>query len=250
MGKLNNILTLWCSNHNDFIYPYYKKISVTALAKLLQTNHALLAPISFDGYPIINIHAPRSSRWRSKQLEYTKMPFPVKFFQILIDTFRDLVDCQENDEEEVLEDEEEDDEVEDDEDAQEHSNDAESEEEQEYIPEEDENEEESEDDEYEEDEEDDELLLIQNQHKNDNNHTLLTKKNKKMMHSESNMSLRKDIELELCPEAVNDSIFYMEFAKWSKELTQTISNQNGKTFQNIIFMLSDDDKNILRKILI
>merc|ERR1712130_1029849 len=121
------------------------------------------------------------------------------------------------------------------------------------IPEEDENEEESEDDEYEEDEEDDELLLIQkqnqqNQHKNDNNHTLLTKKNKKMMHSESNMSLRKDIELELCPEAVNDSIFYMEFAKWSKELTQTISNQNGKTFQNIIFMLSDDDKNILRKI--
>merc|ERR1712154_39985 len=178
MGKLNNILTLWCSNHNDFIYPYYKKISVTALAKLLQTNHALLAPISFDGYPIINIHAPRSSRSRSKRLEYTKMPFPVKFFQILIDTFRDLVDCQENDEEEVLEDEEEDDEV--------------------------------------EDEEDDELLLIQkqnqqNQHKNDNNHTLLTKKNKKMMHSESNMSLRKDIELELCPEAVNDSIFYMEF---------------------------------------
>ena len=65
-NKLDFILNLWCSNHNDFIYPYYKKISVTALAKLINNNN-LLNNITFNGYPIININAPRSSRSKSNK---------------------------------------------------------------------------------------------------------------------------------------------------------------------------------------
>merc|ERR1719461_2564562 len=60
-NKLENILTFWCSNHNDFIYPYYKKLSVVALSKMVQSNHKMLGTLQFNGYPIINIHAPRAS---------------------------------------------------------------------------------------------------------------------------------------------------------------------------------------------
>ena len=66
---------------------------------------------------------------------------------------------------------------------------------------------------------------------------------------DSNNSNGIDMELELCPEAINDKLYYMDFEKWAKDFTKEISNQNVKTFQGVISMLNDEDKVILKKIL-
>lgn len=58
-----------------------------------------------------------------------------------------------------------------------------------------------------------------------------------------------DIELESCPEAINDKLYYMDFEKWAKDFTKKISNQNINAFQGVISMLNDEDKIILKKIL-
>merc|ERR1712204_28463 len=211
-------------NHNDFIYPYYKKMSVTALAKIMQANHKLIAPLSFDGYPIINMNAPRSMRSRSQRLQFTQMPFVVKYFQILIDTFRDLVDChEENDEED-------------------------------YVP--DESGEESDSD-YDDDNEselteNDELATIQRQQQqqsNNNNNEQKLLQSKKPAKASQKPNAARNTELNLCPEMVNDKIFNMDFKKWSKEFTHNVSTQNGSAFQKVISMLNESDKNILKKIL-
>jgi len=255
-NKLKNILTFWCSNHNDFIYPYYKKISVTALAKILQTNHKLISNLSFDGYPIINIHAPRSMRSRSQRLQYTQMPFVVKFFQILVDTFRDLVDCHDVDDEDTdcVDEEEEDDEDNDGEDIDEQQqSDEEEEDEEEYVPEESGEESESEYDEDNESDltENDELAMIQRknqqQHHPKENQGLL--RHKKPANALQKANAARNTELNLCPEAVSDRIFNMDFEKWSKEFTHNMSNQHGSAFQRVISMLNESDKNILKKIL-
>merc|ERR1712129_370777 len=170
--KLSNILTFWCSNHNDFIYPYYKKMSVTALAKIMQANHKLIAPLSFDGYPIINMNAPRSMRSRSQRLQFTQMPFVVKYFQILIDTFRDLVDCHDESDEE------------------------------DYVP--DESGEESDSD-YDDDNEselteNDELATIQRQQTNNNNNEQKLLQSKKPAKASQKANAARNTELNLCPE--------------------------------------------------
>merc|ERR1712129_171694 len=84
--------------------------------ELLQCNDSLIATLAFDGYPIINIHAPRASRSRSTRMQYAQMPFAVKFMQLLIHTFRDLVETEEEGfddvgSEETFGDEDEDDEL-------------------------------------------------------------------------------------------------------------------------------------------
>eukprot|EP01083_Nonionella_stella_P074339 201599_1 len=253
-NKLNSILNLWCSNHNDLIYPYYKKSSVMALAKILQSKayDGKVSALSFDGYPIINIHAPRASRSRQCVLQFTKMPFYVKFFQILIDTFRDLVSCHhcdnshededenENDNEQYIEeldyknDQETEEEEEDDD---EYNPDAESEEEEE------EEEEESEGEGLQREQEED-VKALQKQQKQ--HLTLLNTNVGSLQNPPTNIIER---EFEHCPQAVNDQIFYMDFEKWAKEFSQTVSNQNGNAFQNMISMLNESDKQILRKIL-
>ena len=60
---------------------------------LLQCNHALLAKLAFDGYPIINIHTPRAVCLRPQQMQCTQMPFAVR---LLVHTFRDLGETEDD----------------------------------------------------------------------------------------------------------------------------------------------------------
>merc|ERR1712013_506281 len=227
--KLAEVLSLWCANHNDFIYPYYKKLSVTALAKLLQCNDNLIAKLSFDGYPIINIHAPRASRSRSTKMQYTQMPFAVKFMQLPVHTFRDLVDTEDDDEASIETFGDEDDEL------------AEYEEEDMKFKQG--NHTEDEDDEY-NPEEDGEEQQQQQQQLGGGDNVRLLQTSKTMSHCQSKGSL-KDIELERCPEAANDELFRMDFGKWCRQFTQNMSKQNANAFQGVVAMLNDADRRLL-----
>jgi len=256
--KLGEVLALWCANHSDFIYPYYKKLSVTALAKLLQCNHSLLATLAFDGYPIINIHAPRASRSRSTQMQYTQMPFAVKFMQLLIHTFRDLVETEEEgfDEEgseETFGDEDEDDELAEYEvqDMKFKSGQQSDCDDDEYNPDEEGDSEEEDDDDadYEEEAEDDEDEEdggeeVEQEQLGGSDNVRLLQSTKTMSHCQSKGSL-KDIELERCPEAANDQVFKMDFGKWCREFTQNMSKQNGNAFQGVVSMLNEADRRLL-----
>eukprot|EP00488_Nonionellina_sp_1-RS-2012_P003628 TRINITY_DN77_c0_g1_i1.p1 TRINITY_DN77_c0_g1~~TRINITY_DN77_c0_g1_i1.p1 ORF type:complete len:394 (+),score=126.18 TRINITY_DN77_c0_g1_i1:215-1396(+) len=195
--ELSNILTMWCSNHNDFIFPFYKKMSVTALAKILQSDdhRSALNNISFDGYPIININAPRSSRSRSRQqLQYTQMPFYAKLFHIVVNTFRDLVDADNTDDDETDDEyyNSEEDEEEDEGEGEDHDED---EEDDEYNPEEEEEEDEDDEDEDEEEEQENveeelKALLPQQQR------SLLNQNHQTFTQHQPNVTM-KSLELEL-----------------------------------------------------
>jgi len=248
--KLESVLTLWCSNHNDFIYPYYKKLSVVALSKMVQSNHKMLGTLQFNGYPIINIHAPRASRSRSRAqpLQFTKMVFPVKFFQILVNTFRDLV-ANEEDEESIDTDIDEDEDNPDYVDEVDYKTQTEDEDE-EYVPDDDG---ESEDDESYNPEdgssgEEDDVDDRKGDDKNGN--MLLQVGNggtRSMTNSTSRKNIVKDIQLELCPEARKDKIFYMEFGQWATEFTRKYSTQK-QAFQVVISQLNEVDRHILKRI--
>eukprot|EP00484_Ammonia_sp_Unknown_P001522 CAMPEP_0197021450 /NCGR_PEP_ID=MMETSP1384-20130603/2321_1 /TAXON_ID=29189 /ORGANISM="Ammonia sp." /LENGTH=1060 /DNA_ID=CAMNT_0042449277 /DNA_START=38 /DNA_END=3220 /DNA_ORIENTATION=+ len=259
--KLDNMLTLWCSNHNDFIYPYYKKLSVTALAKILDSTfgnenvYRLLQNMQFDGYPIINLNAPRSSRSKKQTLQYTKMSFVAKFFQLLVETFQDLVELPSN---QNTDDEEEEDD-EDDDDEQDGDNDDEEEEEveddEEYDPqcenEEDEYEDDDDDDDDEDEEEEcadeDDLKQCHDAY-NDNNTGLLRNTN---VRSKSKLKANSlcDIELEACPEAQNDAIYHMDFKQWAIEYSKRISAKHAQLLQGVVTMLNDKDRRVLQQIL-
>merc|ERR1712129_74260 len=223
--------------------------------ELLQCNDSLIATIAFDGYPIINIHAPRAPRSRSTRMQYTQMPFAVKFMQLLIHTFRDLVETEEEGfedvgSEETFGDEDEDDELAEDEvqemkfKAQGQQSDCDDDE---YNPEEEgDSEEEDDDADYEEeaDDDDEDGREVAQVEQGGGDNVRLLQSTKTMSHCQSKGSL-KDIELEQCPEAANDQIFKMDFGKWCREFTQNMSKQNGNAFQGVVSMLNEADRRLL-----
>merc|ERR1712062_270185 len=148
----------------------------------------------------------------------------------------DLVDCRNENEESIdFEDEE-----------------AEDEDEEDYVPEEDgeESDEEWDDDNESELTENDELAKNNNNNSNGNDdQRLLSSSSSKTKSTLSKSSSVKGIELELCPEAVNDKIFYMDFKQWSKDFTKKLSNSNVEAFQRVIAVLNESDKKILKNIL-
>jgi len=267
--KLESVLSLWCSNHNDFIYPYYKKLSVVALSKMVGGGdqgrtvspcHSRLSALCFDGYPIINIHAPRASRSRSRcqPLQFTKMAFPVKFFQILLSTFRDLVPSA-DDEESI------DTDIDDDEDCPDYVDEVDyktqtEDEDEEYDPDDDgeSNDEEYDPDQESGDEEDGDDRKGDGVRRRDGNgngdgdgSSLLRRDEggaRTLTSSTSRKMMVKDIQLELCPEARKDKIFYMEYGQWATEFTRRYSAQT-QAFQVVISQLNDEDKQILRAIM-
>jgi len=254
-GKLEGVLSLWCSNHNDFIYPYYKKLSVVALSKMLDSDHSRLAAVRFDGYPIINIHAPRASRSRSRgqPLQFTKMAFPVKFFQILLSTFRDLVPSA-DDEESIDTDIDEDEDHPDYVDELDYKTQTEDEDE-EYDPEADG---ESDDDSYHPDQDsadgdhedaDDRKGDGSNSNEAENSSLLRREEGgaRTLTSSTSRKMMVKDIQLELCPEARKDKIFYMDYGQWATDFTRRYSTQS-QSFQMIISQLNEEDKRVLKTI--
>jgi len=188
------------------------------------------------------------------------MPFVVKYFQILIDTFRDLVDCHDESDEDTdcLDDEEEEDDEENDgedidEQQQQNSDEEEESDEEDYVPNESGEESDSDYDDDNESEltENDELATIQRQQSNNNNNNNEQKllQSKKPAKASQKANAARNTELNLCPEMVNDKIFNMDFKKWSKEFTHNVSTQNGSAFQKVISMLNESDRNILKKIL-
>jgi len=252
--KLERVLSLWCSNHNDFIYPYYKKLSVVALSKMIRSDHQMLRPLKFNGYPIINFNAPRASRSRSRcqPLMFTKMAFPVKFFEILVNTFRDLV-ANEEDEESIDTDIDEDEDNPDYVDEVDYKGQTEDEDE-EYNPDDDG---ESDDESYnpeegsEDDEEGDDRKGDETKKGGAVDGTMfLQRKNqgsRTMTASTSRKNMVKDIQLELCPEARKDKIFEMDFGEWATEFTRGYSTQT-QAFQQVITHLNEEDKLILKRI--
>eukprot|EP00485_Elphidium_margaritaceum_P008315 CAMPEP_0202689272 /NCGR_PEP_ID=MMETSP1385-20130828/4570_1 /ASSEMBLY_ACC=CAM_ASM_000861 /TAXON_ID=933848 /ORGANISM="Elphidium margaritaceum" /LENGTH=1069 /DNA_ID=CAMNT_0049344383 /DNA_START=42 /DNA_END=3251 /DNA_ORIENTATION=+ len=245
--KLQQVMVLWCANHGDFIYPYYKKLSVMALAKLLSTSvanqsvYALLQNLSFDGYAIIDVHAPRVSRSRKQTIKFTQMPFIVKFFQILVDTFRDLVDV-ENEFDDV--DDYDDDDDDDDDEFDETETEVDEDDDDEYEPTaEDEQADESDDEDESEYGCDEEQLLPTSA-----DHAVLKRGKNKPRKSKSNGAVC-DSELEQCPEAKKDPIYDMNFEQWSKTFAKQIAQQNAQAFQGIISMLNEKDRSILQHIL-
>merc|ERR1712129_466173 len=176
-----------------------------------------------------------------------------------IDTFRDLVDCHDESDEDTdcLDDEEEEDDEENDgedidEQQQQNSDEEEESDEEDYVPNESGEESDSDYDFDNESEltENDELATIQRQQQqqsNNNEQKLLQSKKPGKASQKANAA--RNTELNLCPEMVNDKIFNMDFRKWSKEFTHNVSTQNGSAFQQVISMLNESDKNILKKIL-
>ena len=68
-----------------------------------------------------------------------------------------------------------------------------------------------------------------------------------MTNSTSRKNIVKDIQLELCPEARKDKIFYMEFGQWATEFTRKYSTQK-QAFQVVISQLNEVDRHILKRI--
>merc|ERR1739842_194739 len=101
--------------------------------------------------------------------------------------------------------------------------------------------------------ENDELAMIhrqqQQQPNNNQNEQKLLQRKKPAKASSLKANAARNTELNLCPEMMNDKIFNMDFKKWSKEFTQSVSTQNASAFQRVISMLNESDKNILKKIL-
>jgi len=240
--RSEEILTLWCQSHNDFICPYYKKVSAVALSKLLLSGHPDLGALALSGYPIINMHAPRASRSRSRSqpLRFTTMSFEVKFFQILVNTFRDLVATDDDEEsfDSEIDDEDHPDYVDEvdyktqtDDDDEEYDPDAEGDEDDESY---DGGDSASDDD--------DEAELHHGDDRKEDERA------KSISNPANRKSAAKDIELELCPEARRDQIFYMDFGRWATEFARGYSAK-GQAFQAVISQLNDEDRRILKRIM-
>ncbi|ETO35934.1 hypothetical protein RFI_01126, partial [Reticulomyxa filosa] len=127
IATLSFVMNAWCEHHPVLMYPYYIKISLAAMCKLLQIKVECLYDITTNGYQLDMENTRRtrsqgagykegktvdSTDTGGEKIPFSKMPLLAKFLQLIVHTAMDDTVSQDpfGDPKDLAEDEYEDDE--------------------------------------------------------------------------------------------------------------------------------------------
>lgn len=218
------VIQKWFECHERLIFPYHKKVSVTALCKLLELNDERLANIIVQGYRICDPTAGRITRSKSRNaVKYTEMPMPVKILHHLIETYRSCKEASDV----PSEPSESGDEF-----SDQRSNTADDD---------------DDDDEWQPTQED--IQEIKQEHAN-NQFCLSGKANRNHGNGDQfYLCEASDAEFEECPESLHDTINQISISKHIEEFCKAFQQQNTQGLNEFAKHLDDNDRNTLEEII-